>query len=130
ALREKGSTVIFSTHRMESVEEMCDHIALINNSKKILEGTKKEIKDSYKSNTFIIEHRGSLNGSLPTDFEMLKSDVLEENFFQSLIRVDDKSGPNDLLKYLIQDTEVHTFIEKIPSINEIFIAKVEGGNHE
>jgi len=129
-LREKGSTVIFSTHRMESVEELCDHIGLINKSQKILEGTKKEIKESYKSNTFIVDHRGALNGSLAEGFSVLNNQPLDENFFQSNIRITADATPNDLLKNLIEVTEVHSFVEKIPSINEIFISKVEGGSHE
>lgn len=129
-LRDKGSTVIFSTHRMESVEELCDHIGLINKSQKILEGTKKEIKESYKSNTFIVDHRGALNGSLKEGFSVLNNQPLEENFFQSNIKITAEASPNDLLKNLIEVTEVHSFVEKIPSINDIFISKVEGGIHE
>src|SRR4029077_4523015 len=63
-LRQKGCTIIFSTHRMETVEDLCDHIALIDKSKKILEGSKKQVKDQFKSNTYILQHAGgfSLNG--------------------------------------------------------------------
>lgn len=129
-LRDKGSTVIFSTHRMESVEELCDHIGLINKSQKILEGTKKEIKESYKSNTFIVNHKGALNGSLAEGFAVLDNQPLDENYFQSNIKITAEASPNDLLKNLINITEVHSFVEKIPSINEIFISKVEGGSHE
>jgi len=129
-LRDKGSTVIFSTHRMESVEEMCDHIALINNSKKILEGSKKEIKTSFKSNTFIVDHKGKLNGSLASGFSITSDQALEDDYFQSSIQIQNGQTPNDLLKNLIEITEVHSFVEKIPSINEIFISKVEGGSHE
>lgn len=129
-LRDKGSTVIFSTHRMESVEELCDHIGLINKSQKILEGTKKEIKESYKSNTFIVNHKGALNGSLAKGFAVLDNQPLDENYFQSNIKITAEASPNDLLKNLINITEVHSFVEKIPSINEIFISKVEGGSHE
>lgn len=129
-LREKGSTVIFSTHRMESVEEMCDHIALINKSEKILEGTKKEIKDSYKSNTFIVDHIGTLNGALSEDFSVLSTNALEENLLQTSIQIAKGKSPNDLLSALIGQTEVHSFVEKIPTINEIFISKVKGGSHE
>ncbi|MEM6360411.1 MAG: ABC transporter ATP-binding protein [Bacteroidota bacterium] len=129
-LREKGSTIIFSTHRMESVEELCDHIALINNSKKILEGTKKAIKDSYRSNTFLVDHKGAVNGSLSNDFEVLGHEVLEDEMHKSIIQIKNgKLSPNDLLQNLISTTEVHSFIEKVPSINEIFISKVEGGNN-
>ena len=61
-LRDKGATIIFSTHRMESVEELCDRVVLINKSKKILDGPKKEIKEQYKTNTYIIDYTGHLNG--------------------------------------------------------------------
>lgn len=128
-LRDNGSTVIFSTHRMESVEQLCDHIAMINNAKKILDGSKKEIKDSYKSNTFMLEHVG--------DFELVNDQyhvetlgTSENNFSHSSVKILNGSSPNDLLKHLIPQTEVHSFAEKIPSINDIFIAKVKGGNHE
>jgi len=129
-LREKGSTVIFSTHRMESVEELCDHIALINKSKKILEGSKKDIKQSYKSNTFAVQHKGELNGALNDKFSLLGKRPMEDDYFESSIKIENGSTPNELLKNLIDITEVHSFIEKIPSINEIFISKVEGGSHE
>lgn len=130
ALRDKGSTIIFSTHRMESVEEMCDHIALINKSKKILEGTKDDIKASFKSNTFIVEHKGSLNGSLSDKFKIVENSALNNDFFRTNIQITNGDSPNDLLGNLIQQTEVHSFVEKIPSINEIFISKVKGGSHE
>ncbi|UII33437.1 ATP-binding cassette domain-containing protein [Fulvivirga ulvae] len=125
-LREKGSTIIFSTHRMESVEELCDHIALINNSKLILEGSKKDIKHSYRSNTYIVEHQGSLNGSLPDRFSVLANNPLHDNFYQSTVKMTEETSPNELLKSLLTITEVHSFVEKIPSISEIFISKVGG----
>jgi ABC-2 type transport system ATP-binding protein len=128
-LKEKGSTIIFSTHRMETVEDLCDHIALINKSKKILEGTKKQVKNQYKSNAFLVEHRGafSLSGSR---FELTGQQVLEDNFLSSTIRVNGAQSPNELLAELIKLTEVHTFREKIPSMSEIFISLVKGESHE
>lgn len=125
-LREKGSTIIFSTHRMESVEELCDHIALINKSKLILEGSKKEIKQSYRSNTYLVEHVGQLNGSLPDRFTTLENLTLDQNFYQTTIKTAEGVSPNELLTSLIGITEVHSFVEKIPSISEIFISKVGG----
>ncbi|HWA35105.1 MAG TPA: ATP-binding cassette domain-containing protein, partial [Cyclobacteriaceae bacterium] len=120
-LKHKGSTIIFSTHRMETVEDLCDHIALINKSKKILEGTKKQVKNQYKSNTFLVEHRGafSLSGSR---FELADQHALEDNFLSSTIRVSGAESPNELLGELIKLTEVHAFQEKIPSMSEIFIS--------
>jgi ABC-2 type transport system ATP-binding protein len=123
-LRRKGASIIFSTHRMESVEEMCDHIALINKSRKILDGTKKEIKEQYRSNTFIVEHRHNLNGH-SGEYELLEQRELEEGYFRSLIRNKPELGPNGLLSRLIDHVEVHHFQEKVPSINEIFISKVQ-----
>jgi ABC-2 type transport system ATP-binding protein len=128
-LKKKGCTIIFSTHRMETVEDLCDHIALINRSKKILEGSKKQVKEQFKTNTFVVEHKGSfsLNGS----YELLNQQQVEDSFFQSTIKMKDVKRPNELIQELIQLTEVHSFQEKIPSMSEIFISLVKGGtNHE
>lgn len=128
-LREKGCTIIFSTHRMETVEELCDHITLINKSKKILEGPKKQIKDAYKANTYIIEHRGGF--SLPQEhYELIEQKNLEGNHYRSTVRMQKESSPNELLEQLIRVSEVHGFTEKIPTINEIFISLVKESNHE
>jgi ABC-2 type transport system ATP-binding protein len=128
-LKQKGSTIIFSTHRMETVEDLCDDIALINKSKKILEGTKKQVKNQYKSNTFVVEHRGafSLGGSR---FELADQHQLEDNVLRSTIKMNGTQSPNELLEELIKLTEVHAFQEKIPSMSEIFISLVKGESHE
>lgn len=123
-LRRKGSTVIFSTHRMESVEEMCDHIALINKSRKILDGSKQEIKNQFRNNTYVVEHRHSLNGHA-ADFNLLEQTPLAEGFFRTTIQHPAGEGPNSLLSRLMEQVEVFHFEEKIPSINEIFISKVQ-----
>jgi ABC-2 type transport system ATP-binding protein len=125
-----GKTVILSTHRMESVEELCDYIALINKSEKILEGSKKEIKQKNKTNSFEIEHKTAL-GQIEPGFEVIRNVELEDGFFKTAIRITNGKGPNELLKSLIDQVEVHSFIEKIPTMNEIFISTVQGGgNHE
>jgi ABC-2 type transport system ATP-binding protein len=124
-LRENGSTVIFSTHRMESVEELCDHIALINKSKKILEGDKRTIKNEYRSNTFIVDHKGSWSNGHDPEFNVLDQKILADDFYQSTIQIGSNISPNKLLADLIKDIEVHGFVEKIPTINEIFISKVK-----
>ena len=128
-LRELGSTIIFSTHRMESVEEMCDHIALLDKSKKILEGTKRDIKNQFRANTFIVEHKGPING-LAHDFKLVDSTLLEEDFAKTIIQISKDTSPNALLQKLIEVTEVHGFVEKIPSINDIFISMVKEAPHE
>jgi ABC-2 type transport system ATP-binding protein len=127
-LRNNGSTIIFSTHRMETVEDLCDHVALINKSKKIVEGTKKQIKDTYKSNTYTVEHKGpfSINGQ----YELVSQKSIEENHFQSVIKASALGNPNQLIKELINITEVHSFIEKVPTMSEIFISLVKGKSDE
>jgi ABC-2 type transport system ATP-binding protein len=128
-LKEKGSTIIFSTHRMETVEDLCDHIALINKSKKILEGSKKQVKDQYRSNTFIVEHKGKItfnNGAYTIKEEKLTGD----DFIRSVITTPQGTHPNHVIRELIELTEVHSFVEKIPSMNEIFIQLVKGKSYE
>lgn len=128
-LKDKGCTIIFSTHRMETVEDLCDHIALIDKSKTILEGSKKQVKDNYRSNTFVVEHRGAfqLNGERYT---MASQKSLEDTFFRSVIKVNGSTPPNQLIRDLTEVTEVHNFNEKIPTMSEIFISLVKGGHHE
>ena len=128
-LAKDGSTIIFSTHRMESVEELCDHIVLLNKSEKILEGSKKMIKEDYKTNTFDVEHKSFINEMEP-GFEIKSQEQLEDGFYKTSIKIVNGRGPNELLKTLIDKVEVHSFIEKIPSMNEIFISTVQGGSHE
>lgn len=123
-LRKNGSTIIFSTHRMESVEELCDHIALINKSHKILDGPKKDIKQQYRTQTYEVEHIGKLN-QLQTPYQLLESQKMEENLYYSRIHIQNSGNPNDLLKALLGQTEIHKFAEIIPSMNDIFIAKVQ-----
>lgn len=129
ALKEKGSTIIFSTHRMETVEDLCDHIALIDKSKKILEGSKKEVKAAYRANTFLVEHRGafSLNGG---PYELLDQKNLEDEYYRSTVRMKELRSPNELIRDLTSMTEVHSFVEKIPTMGEIFIKLVKGESHE
>jgi ABC-2 type transport system ATP-binding protein len=123
-LRDRGSTIIFSTHRMESVEELCDNIALINKSEKILDGSKKKIKEDFRTKTYKVEHHGSVSG-LNGDFDLLEEQSLDENTFQSLVKINNSKTPNDLLQALISRTEVQSFMEVIPSINDIFISMVK-----
>jgi ABC-2 type transport system ATP-binding protein len=124
-LKEQGCTIIFSTHRMESVEELCDYIALINKSEKILDGSTKEIKNQYRTNTFIIEGEGKLNSLLP-DFELLHMKHLDDNYFRASIKIPTHSTPNHLIAHLINQVQIHSFIESIPSMNDIFIKSVTG----
>ena len=122
-LQDKGATLIFSTHRMETVEELCDHIALINKSRKILDGKKQDIKDEFKTNTFAVEHKNSIS-RLTNTYEIVDSEQLSDNFYRTTIKILDDSDPNDLIAALIGHVEVNSFIELVPDMNEIFIKKV------
>lgn len=125
-LKANGSTIIFSTHRMETVESLCDHIALINKSKKILEGPKKAVKEQYRSNTFSVEHRGN-HFSLPIEkYELKKQSVIEDGLFSSTIQAKGDIKGNQLIRDLIDLTEVYSFQEKLPSMADIFISLVKG----
>jgi ABC-2 type transport system ATP-binding protein len=125
-LKEKGCTIIFSTHRMETVESLCDHIALINKSKKILEGPKKQVKDQYRSNTFVVEHRGNHLNLLPGKYELTSQQPVEGDLFSSLIKITDGSKGNELIRMLVDQTEIHSFQEKLPTMADIFIGLVKG----
>ncbi|MBD8488296.1 ATP-binding cassette domain-containing protein [Echinicola sp. CAU 1574] len=124
-LKEKGTTVMLSTHRMESVELLCDHIAMINKSHKVLDGPVHQVKDEARSNTFEVKLR-AVHQPLPEKF----TGAIE---MAGMVRFDVSLGddaPNDLLKELMGYGEVVSFSEKIPSIEEIFIQKVKESEYE
>lgn len=127
-LRKQGTTVIFSTHRMESVEELCDHIALIHKSEKILDGKKSEIKKQHRDGTYQVATLEPLVAS--GNFEILQTKTLDSGIQESIIKDLRDEGPNELLKSLLAVSQVHAFSERVPSINDIFIRKVKGGNNE
>ncbi|MCF6342324.1 MAG: ATP-binding cassette domain-containing protein [Bacteroidales bacterium] len=123
-LRNNGATIIFSTHNMASVEELCDHIALIDNSKTILSGEINEIKNRFKAHIFEVVYHRKTELSLPAaHFEVLNTKN-KNNTFISQIRLLNGNKPNDLLKQIIPTAEVHSFKEMLPSMNEIFIQQV------
>ncbi|MES2518421.1 MAG: ABC transporter ATP-binding protein [Bacteroidota bacterium] len=124
-LKERGTTIIFSTHRMESVEELCDHIALINKSKVVLHGAKKEVKNRFKDDSYLIEFVGNLPETNNT-FEILATEPLEDGITKAHIRNIYELPVNQLIGNLIQQVELKAFNENIPSFNDIFI-KVVGG---
>lgn len=126
-LREQGSTIIFSTHRMESVEELCDNIAMINRSKKVLDGPVAAIRDSYKANIFMVEGLGKLILASP-DFKVLEQ-TRHGDFFRATVQILENQSPNVLLRYMLERVEIHSFREKIPSINDIFIQTVKENIH-
>ncbi|MGX1754785.1 ABC transporter ATP-binding protein [Sphingobacterium sp. NPDC055346] len=125
-LNKKGATIIYSTHRMESVEALCDNIALLNKSKVILEGSVKEIKNNYRNQTYKIEY------SLKPETERIQLDPTlwqimenESNGSNALtIQVPEDKSLNDVLTHLIPQIEIQQIFEIIPSMHDIFIDKV------
>ncbi|MBE0639766.1 MAG: ATP-binding cassette domain-containing protein [Bacteroidales bacterium] len=125
-IKEEGGTIIFSTHNMASVEELCDHIALINNAEKILDGRVDEIKQSYKKNLFeltYVKNSHSFATNLPQDYHLIGEEI-ENGFARAKIQIPSQTTPNDLLKLAIAEVEVHGFTEILPTMNDIFISKV------
>jgi ABC-2 type transport system ATP-binding protein len=125
-MKQQGSTIIFSTHNMASVEELCDHITLINDSETILQGDILQIKEKYRSNTFMVSFEGDpqkLSQGLDRRFELLK---LEENGTgkRATIRTRKEEGSGTLLRNLVEVVQIRGFQEILPSMNDIFIQVV------
>lgn len=120
-LKKKGITILFSTHRMESVEELCEYIALIHHSKKILEGKTREIKYQYKDNTYKVSYEGII-AELPNGMQIVSEKKDEyHNWRESIISIEEGRQANELLASLIRQVSIHSFQENIPSVNDIFI---------
>jgi ABC-2 type transport system ATP-binding protein len=124
-LAQRGCTIIFSTHRMEQVEEICDQIVLVNLGKKILDGTVHQVKQDFKENEFSIQLSGipaAINGNTNTAFEIITT---EAN--RLIVKIKEGYKSNDVLQYFIQQNiNIEAFNEILPSLNEIFIKLVEG----
>ena len=125
-LRNNGATIIFSTHNMGSVEEICDHIALINKSEKILDGPVDQIKKKYRTNTYQVQYTGEfdkLEKVLNADFEILDQQKgIEFNTLK--VKLNNGATSNDFLKQLLPYLNIVSFSEIIPSMNDIFIRVV------
>lgn len=122
SLAKNGSTVIFSTHRMEQVEEICNHIVLVNKGKNILDGKIADIKNSYKENIYSLQA-----DNLPAHGNSTLFDVVNEKQGKLLLKLKDNARPNDILQYFISEkADIHAFNEVLPSLNKIFIKLVEG----
>lgn len=130
ALRDKGATIIFSTHNMSSVEELCDNITLINKSKSILEGDVHEIKSRFKSDIYEVSFNGDIEKartSLNSKFEILEHKVVRDvNYIR--VKMLQHHGDNELLSLLLPQVHVTSFNEVYPSMNDIFIKVVEESN--
>lgn len=129
-LRDDGATVIFSTHRMESVEEMCDHIALIHKANKILDGKLIDIKRAYKSNTFEVglhtDDPQRIKAALKEKFDVFPTSFKSINDeLQYKIQLPPMASANELVNYLTSIGQLTHFVEVIPSANDIFIETVQ-----
>lgn len=121
-LAKKGSTIIFSTHRMEQVEEICDHIVLVNLGKKILDGTVADIKQQFKENIFSIQ---TDNATTLIDNDLFN--VIGSDKNRTLLKIKEGRHSNDVLKHLLQqNVNIMAYNEVLPSLNDIFIKLVEG----
>ncbi|MGK6352720.1 ABC transporter ATP-binding protein [Parapedobacter sp. DT-150] len=125
ALNRNGATIIFSTHRMESVEELCDSIVLIHKAKKILDGQVKEIKKAYRTNTYRLEHLPHPEPVTTVDGLFAVENTLDGGENTTLIiRIAEGKTINDVLSYLIPMVQIHELKEIIPSIHDIFVQQV------
>ena len=125
-LQKNGVTIIFSTHNMASVEELCSQIALIDKSKKILDGNIWDIRKTYKTNSFEVQFtgfEGKLEDLLPTQFEVIDHSTKNDHRI-SKIRIPQNATPNDLIRELLPHLTIQAFKEIIPSMNDIFIRTV------
>lgn len=121
-LAQKGSSIIFSTHRMEQVEEICDHIILVNKGQKILDGTVTGVKQQFKENMFAI---GLHN--IPDVINTPAFEVINNKDHQLILKIHEGYKPNDVLHYFLQQqADINSFHEILPSLSEIFIKLVEG----
>ncbi|MEI6087461.1 MAG: ATP-binding cassette domain-containing protein [Bacteroidota bacterium] len=121
-LAQRGCTVIFSTHRMEQVEEICDHIVLMNLGKKILDGTVASIKQQFKENIYSIKVH-----EMPANLSSEAFHVVDQTANLLTVKIKEGNNSNDVLKYFIQNNlTIESFNEVLPSLNDIFINLVEG----
>ena len=130
-LKKEGATIVLSTHNMASVEEICDHIALINRSHKILEGDIFEVKNRFKKNRFSVEvsrFDESLTEQLQSgDFQILQQHD-DGHYTRFEVTIPQTQSNNNLLQLFLQHSDIHSFNEILPTMNEIFIEQVEQSN--
>jgi ABC-2 type transport system ATP-binding protein len=121
-LAKEGSTIIFSTHRMEQVEEICDHIILVNKGQKILDGKVEAIKQDFKEGKYSIKLQ-----ELPTQLQHPAFAVVEQENNELVLKINDGANANQVLQHFIsQGAQVQAFNEILPTLNDIFIRQVEG----
>jgi ABC-2 type transport system ATP-binding protein len=121
-LAQNGTTIIFSTHRMEQVEEICDNIVLVNKGAKILDGTVQNIKQDFKENLFSIQLE-----TIPDTINSTAFEIMNSNKQELIVKINEGFKANDVLGYFINGGNgIISFKEMLPSLNDIFIKLVEG----
>ena len=128
-LKANGTSIIFSTHRMESVEELCEYITLIHQAEKILDGKLSDIKKAYKNNVFKVGlHAEDVEGLLPLlcdKFNIITSGIsLEDNQLEFTIQIPTNDS-GEILAFLAKRSNINQFVEIVPSVNEIFIQTIQ-----
>jgi ABC-2 type transport system ATP-binding protein len=121
-LKAKGSTILFSTHRMDTVEDLCDYVALIHKSKKVLDGKKTDIKENFKTHTYTVEYKGELAQN--NNFSIVETTQTEDGFLNSTLKLQTQMPVNQLIRSLINNVEIRSFGENLPTMNDIFINAV------
>ena len=132
-LKKEGATIVLSTHNMASVEEICDNIALINRSRKILEGDIFDVKNRFKKNVFSIEVSHCSDDILQQlqDRQYTLCAQSRNDYYSRFdIKLPDGKSPNELLQFFTQNCEIHSFNEIMPTMNDIFIEQVEKANQQ
>jgi ABC-2 type transport system ATP-binding protein len=129
-LRKKGATIIFSTHNMGSVEELCDNIALLNKSEKILDGSVKDIRKNFRTNTYKVSFKGNIlafTNAMWTGAEILEKQS-EDDVHSVTVKLLNRVTSSQLLQAVLPNCEIISFNEVVPNMNDIFIKKVNEGN--
>jgi ABC-2 type transport system ATP-binding protein len=122
-LHTNGATILFSTHRMDTVEELCSHVVLIDKAKKVLDGSATEIKNQFRKNIFKVETRAAIDFTdLPWQPEIMNSE--KDNRFYSSFKLGEGQSPNELLSDLILKNQVIGFQEELPTFHDIFVQVV------
>ena len=132
-LKREGATIVLSTHNMASVEEICDHIALINRSRKILEGDIFEVKNRFKKNIFSVQvsnFSDDLVQQLQNQQYTVCAQCQNDYYTRFDIKIPDGGTPNELMQLFTQHSDIHSFNEIMPTMNEIFIEQVEKANQQ
>lgn len=124
-LRDKGCTIIFSTHNMASVEELCSDIALINNGKLILDGKIMDIKNKFKKHIFEIVMDSNFSGKIPSPYQILEKEHRKDGNIKIVVKSENQENSNILIRELLDEGQIISFQEILPSVNDIFIQQVQ-----